>query len=196
MTERLQLLHDSTEIKKRIGQMAAEISARYDGQNPLFVTLLNGGAMFGTRLMEEIARQAPDFHPQMTYMMTSRYPDSQTPNDQTRIVMDVPPDTDIEKRDIVVIDDVLDMGETAKTVRDRFVTRGARYVALAVLVDKLALRTADVEADFAGFKGDEGWLVGFGMNDNATAPEAYRWANGIWRIMPEQPDLPPQLATL
>ena len=195
MKERYQLLHDSEEIQQHIGQMASEITAQYDGEHPLFVALLRGGAPFASRLMIEIARQAPDFHPELDYMMTSRYPSGTNPAGETQIVMDILPTTEVKNRTVIILDDVLDMGETAKTVRDHMLDLGARYVALAVLVEKdIAVRTADVEADYVGFRGETGWLVGYGMNDSAIATEAYRWADGIWRIAPERPDMPPQLA--
>ena len=195
MKERYQLLHDSEEIQQHIGQMASEITAQYDGEHPLFVALLRGGAPFASRLMTEIARQAPDFHPELDYMMTSRYPSGTNPAGETQIVMDILPTTEVKNRTVIILDDVLDMGETAKTVRDHMLDLGARYVALAVHVEKdIAVRTANVEADYVGFRGETGWLVGYGMNDSAIAPEAYRWADGIWRIAPERPDMPPQLA--
>ena len=145
--------------------------------------------------MTEIARQAPDFHPELDYMMTSRYPSGTNPAGESQIVMDILPTTEVKNRTVIILDDVLDMGETAKTVRDHMLDLGARYVALAVLVEKdIAVRTANIEADYVGFRGENGWLVGYGMNDSAIATEAYRWADGIWRIAPERPDMPPQLA--
>lgn len=195
MKERYQLLHDSKEIQQRIGQMASEISAKYDGENPLFVALLRGGAPFASRLMYEITRQAPDFHPELDYMTTSRYPTGENPLAETKIVMDLAPTTEVRNRTVVVLDDVLDMGETAKTVRDHILNMGARWVDLAVLVEKDVARTADIEAEWVGFRGETGWLVGSGMNDSAVAPEAYRWRDGIWRVTPPKADdIPPQLA--
>ena len=175
--------------------MASEITTQYDGEHPLFVALLRGGAPFASRLMTEITLKAPDFHPELDYMMTSRYPSGTNPAGETQIVMDILPTTEVKNRTVIILDDVLDMGETAKTVRDHMLDLGARYVALAVLVEKdIAVRTANVEADYVGFRGETGWLVGYGMNDSAIATEAYRWADGIWRIAPERPDMPPQLA--
>ncbi len=195
MNERYQLLHDSKEIQQQIGLMASAITARYDGEHPLFVALLRGATPFAATLMREIARQAPDFHPELEYMMTSRYPDGENPIGEAQIVMDVAPTTEVKNRTVVVLDDVLDMGETYRKVRDHILEMGARYVALAVLVEKDVVRTNDTEADFVGFPGETGWLVGYGMNDNAVAPEANRWTDGIWRVTPnDHPDTPPQLA--
>ena len=101
--------------------------------------------------MTEITRQAPDFHPELDCMMTSRYPSGTNPAGETKIVMDISPTTEVKNRTVIILDDVLDMGETAKTVRDHMLDLGARYVALAVLVEvekDIAVRTADVEADY------------------------------------------------
>lgn len=195
MNERYQLLHDSKAIQQRIGQLASEITAKYDEENPLFVALLRGAAPFATKLMAEIARQAPAFHPELDYMMTSRYPTNENPIGEAEIVMDIAPATEVKNRTVIVIDDVLDMGDTYRKVRDHILDMGARYVALAVLVEKDVARLNNTQADFVGFRGETGWLVGSGMNDTRIAPEAHRWTDGIWRVTPnDRPDAPPQLA--
>lgn len=188
MKERYHQLYTSTQITQRIGQLASEITANYNGddpsrgKNPLFVSLLRGAAPFTSRLMFEIARQAPDFHPEVDYMMTSRYADSIVPNDETKIIMDLAPDTEVKNRNVVIVDDVLDMGETATTVRQHVLDMGARYVELAVLVEKEVPRETTIQADYRGFYAPNKWLVGMGMDDGLVAKESYRWADGIWVV--------------
>lgn len=186
MKEQYRKLYDSADVKKRIGQLASEITARHDNENPLFIALLRGANPFASQLMFEITRQAPDFHPELDYMVTSRYGDSTVPNAETQIVMDLSPTTEVRNRTIIIVDDVLDMGETATTVRQHVLDMGARYVELAVLVEKDAPRTATIEADYVGFKAPNSWLVGMGMDDGAVAKESYRWSDSIWTVNPEE----------
>ncbi len=201
MTERLEILYKSDEIKQRTGRVAREIAARFQpggdfDDTPLFIALLKGGAPFATDLMRELTQQYPNMHPELEYMATSRYPTGENPIGEAEIVVDIAPEK-VKNRNVVVVDDVLDMGDTYHKVREHLLGLGARYIALAVLVEKDIQRQNGIEADFVGFKDVTGWLVGYGMNDGATAPEAYRWADYIARIAPgDTPDTPPQLASV
>jgi hypoxanthine phosphoribosyltransferase len=73
-------------------------------------------------------------------------------------------------RDVLIIDDVLDSGLTLKFARDLMQTRGARRVAIAVMVDKPEGRRAEVAADYVGFTCPNYFVVGYGMD----ARHAYR----------------------
>ncbi|MDN5819404.1 MAG: hypothetical protein L0H36_02665 [bacterium] len=190
MIEKYKLLYDHEQVQQRIGQLASEITAHYDGgdERPLFVSLLRGAVPFTSHLMTEIARQAPDFHPEVDYMTTSRYSDRAIAKEKAEIVMGLSPDTEVENRPTVIIDDVLDMGETAETVRKYLYDLGALSVKLAVLVNKdVPNRSSSVEADFVGFdNAPNQWLVGMGMDDSAHKKEARRWDSQIWTIEPGQ----------
>lgn len=189
MIENYNLLYDREQIQQRIGQLASEITAEYDGgERPLFVSLLRGAVPFTSQLMTEIARQAPDFHPEVDYMTTSRYSDNAIAKEKAEIVMGLSPDTTVEDRPTIIIDDVLDMGETAKTVREYLRNLGALSVKLAVLVNKdVPNRANDITADFVGFdNAPNEWLVGMGMDDSALQKEARRWDDQIWTVVPGQ----------
>lgn len=197
MTERYKPLYDETAIDQQIKRMASEITAEHDGKNPLFVSLLRGAAPFTSQLMFEITKQAPDFHPELDYMVTSRYGDSYTAKQELQIVTDISRDTDVTGRAAIILDDVLDMGETASAVREHLITLGAGWVELAVLVEKEVARSVNIQADYVGFVAPNRWLVGMGMDDPALAKEAYRWRKGIWTVTPDiEPDTPPQLARI
>lgn len=192
MNERYRQEYSKKAIDQRIGQLASEITAKYNGDDPefadkpLFVALLLGAAPFASDLMRAIAEQAPEFNPELEYMRTSRYAHGNVPDAKVKITMNIAPDR-IEKRNIIIVDDVLDMGETATAVREHLVAMGARFVELAVLVEKDAPRTTTIQADYVGFKAPNKWLVGMGMDDNAVAPEAHRWDSSIQSVNPEEP---------
>ena len=190
MKERYEKLYSKKEINQQIGRLASEITAKYNGDdaeygdNPLFVALLRGANPFASKLMFEITKQAPDFNPELDYMTTSRYADSMTPNAETKIVMDIAPTTEIEDRNVIIIDDVLDMVETATTVREHMLALGARCVELAVLVEKDVPRTTTIEADYVGFTAPNKWLVGMGMDEGAIKKESFRWDENIYAVDP------------
>ena len=197
MTERYKLLYSEAAIDKQIRRMASEITAEHYGKNPLFVSLLRGAAPFTSQLMFEITRKVPDFHPELDYMLTSRYGDSYTAKEELKIITDLSPDTEVAGRAAIILDDVLDRGETALAIREHLIKLGAGFVELAVLVEKDAPRTAPINADYIGFSAPDQWLVGMGMDDPALAKEAYRWRKGIWTVTPDtEPDTPPHLARI
>ena len=192
MTERYTQEYSKKDINQRIGQMAKEMTAKYNGDDPkfadkpLFIALLLGAAPFAHRLMEEITEREPGFDPELEYMRTSRYAKGEISNAEVEIIWDIAPGK-VEGRNVIIIDDVLDMGETATAVRERLIGMGARLIELAVLVVKDAPRTTTIQADYVGFEAPNKWLVGMGMDDNAVAPEAHRWDKNIQSVNPIEP---------
>lgn len=181
MTERYSLVASSAEVTSHIARMASDIIAAHPTDRPLFVALLHGAAPFATQLMFEIARQAPDFHPDIDYMMVTTYGAGQhagTP----RIVTDIDPRTIVAGRTVIVLDDVLDKGITAHFVQQHLAAMKATRIELAVLVDKKAHRHHDIRADYSGLQADDEWMVGMGMDDADLTHEGHRWLNEIRQI--------------
>lgn len=194
MNERYTLLYDQNQVRQAIGRIASEITAKHQENDPLFVCLLRGGAPFATRLATEMTRQAPDFHPEVDYMTTVRFGGRDALDEVPLIKTDLSPETEVENRDVVILDVVLDAGVTAEFTRQHLLDMGARYVELAVLVDKEMDRVARIEADYTGFRTPNQWLAGMGMKDlvHTGSPDAlksrtegFRWRDSIWTITPD-----------
>ena len=158
--------------------MATEIIKQFGGTQPLFVALLRGAAPFASKLMFELAKQAPDMHPELDYMTVSTYGvgrQAGTPH----IAMDLAPDTEVMGRTVIVLDDVLDKGVTSTFVAHYLLDKGAKDVKLAVLVEKDIERTSPEHADFVCLHAGEEWLVGMGMDDASVARDGYRWLGEV-----------------
>lgn len=171
-------LFSSAEVDSAITALAHDIITATADTKPLFVALLRGAAPFASKLMFEIAKQAPDMHPELDYMTVSTYGtgrEAGTPH----IAMDLAPDTELQNRAVIVLDDVLDKGITSTFVTSYLLDKGAGSVKLAVLVEKDIDRTSPKHADFACFHAGEEWLVGMGMDDASIARDGYRWLNEI-----------------
>lgn len=174
----MKLLASPQQINDAIAKIAQEIIAEYGGTQPLFVALLRGAAPFASKLMFELARQAPDMHPELDYMTVSTYGAGRqagTPH----IVMDIAPDTEVQGRTVIILDDVLDKGVTSTFVTNYLFDKGAKDTKLAVLVEKDLERTSPKHADYTCFHAGEEWLSGMGMDDAAVAPDGYRWLDEI-----------------
>lgn len=169
------------EVNDKIKALASHIITDSQSSKPIFVALLRGAAPFASKLMFAIARQAPSFHPEIDYMMVSTYGDERSAG-TPKIITDLAPTTNLTDRSVIIVDDVLDKGITADFVINHLMQKGARTVKLAVLVDKQTRRSKPVAADYACFNVDDVWLAGMGMDDRATADEAYRWSDAIYQI--------------
>ena len=181
MHERYSKLAGSDDVNQQINRIAMDILRDQPDKSPLFVALLRGAAPFSSRLMTEIAQQSPDYHPEIDYMMVSTY-GAEKHASEPHIVTDLAPSTTVKDRSVVIIDDVLDKGITADFVTKHLQARGAAAIRLAVLCDKQTARERDITADYVGFRFDDNWLVGMGMDDAETANEGYRWLDEIWEI--------------
>ncbi len=181
MTSRYKQLYTSAQVATRIQELAGAIIADHQGSSPLFVALLRGANPFASLLMFELARQAPDFQPELAYMMIKTYGDSQTAG-KPKIITDLPPSVAVHGRTIIVVDDVLDRGITTEFVARTLQERGAHDVQLAVLAQKDVDRVTNITPDYCGFDCGDKWLVGMGMDDAGSGNEHYRWLNEIWEI--------------
>ncbi len=169
------------QVDNRIEELASDIIRDFSGQKPLFVALLRGAAPFASKLMFAIARQAPDFQPELDYMMVSTYGSGHTAS-EPRIVADLTPTTAVAGRSIIVLDDVLDKGVTAHFVAAHLMARGASEIQLTVLANKRTEKAHDITPDYCGFIVDDLWLVGMGMDDAGSGKEHNRWLGSIEAI--------------
>lgn len=194
MNERYRTLYDRTAVAQRIGELASTIIDRHGDDNPLFVALPRGAMPFASQLMFSITDQAPDFHPELDFLITSRnhnvFDAGQTPE----VVTSLTPTTRVIDRPVILIDDVLDLGKTPEAVRKHLGELSARSVELAVLVQKdIAKQASSIHADYVGFHTSAQWLAGMGMKDNSDAPEAYRWRQDILELKPNNGEPQPAL---
>jgi len=175
------LLASSDDVSKAIARIATDIINTHRDSSPLFVGLLRGAAPFTSKLMFELARQEPELHAELDYMMVSTYGGGRTAG-EPHIVTDLAPDTTVNGRTVIILDDVLDKGVTANFVMNHLKSRGAAKVEIAVLCQKTVQRMHPIEPTYCGFTFGDEWLVGMGMDDAKTQKEGYRWLDEIRSI--------------
>ena len=99
--------------------------------------------------------------PEVEFITLSSYGKG-TESAGVQILRDI--DSEVAGRDVLLIDDILESGNTLKFAYDLMVERGARNVEIAVLLDKHSKRKAQVEADYTGFECPDHFVVGYGMD--------------------------------
>ena len=149
-------LYTEEQIRERVETVAAQLGARYRDRHPLIVCVLKGAFVFTADLVRHL-----DFPLQVDFVRISSYGSATSPS-EVRLVLDL--NTDVRGRDVIVVDDILDTGETLRFLLDRIEKGSPASVSTCVLVDKVERRAVAVEADYKGFVLEKGFVVGYGID--------------------------------
>jgi hypoxanthine phosphoribosyltransferase len=144
---------------------------------PLVLGVMGGAVVFTGQLLPQL-----HFPLEFDYIHVSRYDDESGGRAKWKVV----PRPNVAGRTVVLLDDILDEGETLAQVKARLLEMGAQEVVIAVFADKAHKRAKPVKADIVGVSIPNRFVVGFGMD-----AEGY-WRNlpGLWALRPE--DLKPR----
>ena len=158
MNDELQCVFLSEEqIKEKVKQAAAWLDGRFGGKNPLAVSVLKGSVMFFCDLVR--AMQTPV---QIDFMSISSYGSSTKSSGTPEILLDL--QASVEGRDVILVEDIVDSGNTLYKLRELFVGRGAKSFTVVTLLDKPSRRKVDVKADYSCFEVGDEFIVGYGLD--------------------------------
>ena len=149
-------LYSEQQVEAAINRLASEISEQLKGRNPLVVCLMNGGVIFTGKLLTQL-----NFPLQVDYIHASRY---QGKTVGSRLEWVHYPDTAIENRVILILDDILDEGITLHETIEFCQEKGAEAVYSAVLVEKELALKKPCRADFVGLLAPNRYLFGYGLD--------------------------------
>ena len=153
--EKILVSHDEiTEAAKKLG---AQLTKDYAEKNPILVGILKGSIPFMAELVKHI-----DTHIEMDFMMVSSYHGGTASSGVINIKQDVT--QDIKGRHVLFIEDIIDTGQTLKSLRDMFKEREAASVKIATLLDKPEGRVVEIEADYTCFTIPNEFVVGYGLD--------------------------------
>ncbi|ABK45682.1 hypoxanthine phosphoribosyltransferase [Magnetococcus marinus MC-1] len=166
-------------IQRRVQALAKEIIARM-GQEPVMVALLKGSFLFAADLLREMGRQGAK--PKLDFLAVSSYGSGTQSTGQVQVQLAIK--EPLQGRDVLLVDDILDTGNTFAHVIELLKAQGAQQVLTCTLLNKQARRQQPVVADFIGFEVPDAFVVGYGIDwDNhfrelpyvgVIPPEAYR----------------------
>jgi len=176
MTVTIHTLFDEDAIATRVTDLAGEI-AEARPKDLLVVAVLKGSFIFAADLIREMHRQG--LAPEVEFIHLSSYGSGTVGSENIRILRDV--ESDVNDRDIILVDDILESGRTLSFARQRLVDRGARSVRIAALLDKPESRKAAISADYVGFACPDKFVVGYGMDMG----HAWRQLPFIGYVVPE-----------
>jgi hypoxanthine phosphoribosyltransferase len=164
--ENSDLVASADEVQGAIQRVAAEIEKRLARAYPLVLVVMGGAVVFAGQLLPRLR-----FPLDLDYIHASRYgAGTRGAGVEWRVK---PPDR-VKGRTVLVLDDILDHGETMRAIRDGLLELGADDFHCAVLVEKTLQQKKPITADFVGLRIPDRFVFGCGMD-----------AKGYWRNLPE-----------
>jgi hypoxanthine phosphoribosyltransferase len=170
-----EILISEEELQARIAELGKVISADYRGRKLLVVCILRGAVIF----LSDLVRQITVPH-EMDFMAVSSYGGGRTESSGVvRILMDL--GTNIGRRDVLIVEDIVDTGLTLAYIIDNLKTRRPASLRTCALLNKQARRVVDVSVDYIGFEIPDKFVVGYGLDYD----EKYRNLPFIGVLKPE-----------
>jgi len=153
-----EILIDEKTLQNRIAELGAEISRDYEGYNLILICILRGGMVFLVDLMRHIT--IPHM---MDFMAVSSYGVGvRESSGSVRVTYDL--QTDIRGKDVLLIEDIVDSGNTIASVLEFLQTRQPRSLKVCALLDKEERREAVVPIHYRGFTIPNKFVFGYGLD--------------------------------
>ncbi|MEI6858908.1 MAG: hypoxanthine phosphoribosyltransferase [Shewanella sp.] len=164
------------EIDLILDQLAEKINAHYaNSERLLMVGLLKGSVVF----MADLCRRIKG-HVEIDFMSVSSYGNEMTSTREVKILKDV--QSDIKGRDVLIVEDLIDSGNTLNKIRGLLLLREPKSLALCTLLNKPDRREIEVPIDFIGLTIPNEFIVGYGID----YAEQYRNLPYIARVIPSE----------
>ncbi|WP_319202771.1 hypoxanthine phosphoribosyltransferase [uncultured Ilyobacter sp.] len=156
---KIEVMIPREDIKRKVRELGELIEKDIkDSDNEVIcIGLLKGSAIFMADLVQRI-----DHPVKMDFMSVSSYGSSMETSGVVKIIKDV--DEDVEGKDIVIIEDIIDSGLTLNYVKKFLLSKGAASVKICTLLDKPYRRKAEVFVDYVGFEIPNEFVVGYGID--------------------------------
>lgn len=162
------------QLAQRVKELGAEITRDYAGRQPVLASILRGSYVF----MADLTR-AIDLPISVDFMAVSSYGKGTTSSGQVQILKDL--SDHIEGKDLILVEDILDSGNTLFYLMDLLQARKPASIRLCTLLDKPSRRSKPIHPDYCGFTIPDAFIVGYGLD----FAEKYRNLPYIGVLKPE-----------
>ena len=151
------IMYTEEELLRRVRELGRQITADYAGRQPLLVSVLRGSYIFMADLTRSI-----DLDVTVDFMAVSSYGAGTASSGQVEIKKDL--SDAIEGRDLIIVEDILDSGNTLYYLLDVLRARKPASIRLCTLMDKPERRVKPITADYVGFTIPDAFIVGYGLD--------------------------------
>jgi hypoxanthine phosphoribosyltransferase len=152
-----EVLVEEDALKRRISELGGELSRDYDGREPLLIGVLKGAVFFMADLVRQITVPC-----EMDFMAVSSYGSGTDTSGVVRILKDL--DANIEGRDVVIVEDIVDSGLTLSYLVRNLEARGPASLEICALLTKPERRQTDIECRYVGFEIPNRFAIGYGLD--------------------------------
>lgn len=151
------MLITEEEIDKRCSDLGMEITKAYEGKSIHVIAVLTGSVFFACELTKYIMRPVT-----FDFITASSYGSSTESSGEVKVLKDLI--TDVEGKDILIIEDIIDSGRTLKKLKEMLQERKPNSIKICTMLDKPERRVADVDVDYVAFKIPDKFVVGYGLD--------------------------------
>jgi hypoxanthine phosphoribosyltransferase len=169
-----ELLYDGAQLQQRLLEMAAELNQQLADEVPVALCVMNGGLMIAGHLLPLLTMPL-----ELDYIHATRYRNTTLGGE---LVWKRRHEISIRDRIVLVLDDILDEGETLRGIQKACMDEGARQVIRVVMVEKIHDRNPDVIAEYVGMQVPDRYVFGFGMDYKGF----WRNSQGIYAVKEEE----------
>ena len=155
----MKILINEDTIKKRVGEIAKLISTEFNGQPITVVGVLTGCLIFVSDLVRQL-----NIPVRICFVRASSYRGETTVPGDLKIDASMLPD--IQGRNILLVDDILDSGNTLSKLTKYLKEKGCKGIRTAVLLRKIGRQEHPIEPDYCGFEIPDKFVVGYGLDHN------------------------------
>jgi hypoxanthine phosphoribosyltransferase len=152
-----EVLVSEEDLRRRVSELAAEVSTDYEGRAPLLIAILKGAVPFLADLMRELTVPC-----ELDFMAVSSYGSSTDSSGVVRILKDL--DSPIAERDVLIVEDIIDSGLTLHYLIRTLQARKPRSLEVCALLTKPERRRVDLPVKYVGFEIPNRFAIGYGLD--------------------------------
>jgi len=157
-----------SDLQRRVAELGAEISADYEGRDPILLGVLNGAVPFIADLGRHLDPAA-----EVDFLSLSRF------GAEGRVTIKIDSGTSLAGRHVIIVEDIVDTGLTLSYLLGLLETREPASLSTVALIDKTTRRIVDVPLAYRGFEVGDEFLLGYGLDWEGR----YRNLRSLWAIL-------------
>lgn len=160
---------DKSQIQYRVSELGMQLSRVFEGEQVLFVVVLNGAAFFAVDVLKSFRGDS-----ELSFVKFASYAGTRSTGAVSELIG---LEADVKGRKVVILEDILDTGRTIEVVVDLLKNEGAEQVQVCTLLYKPSQNESSITPDWVGFEISKEFVVGYGLDYNGKGrhyPSIYK----------------------
>jgi hypoxanthine phosphoribosyltransferase len=155
--ERFEELISEPRIRRRVRELAHEISTEYRGKVPVFIGVLNGSFIFFSDLIRDVTIDC-----EVDFLKLSSYGDAKISSGTVRLLKDL--NCQVEGRHIIIVEDIVDSGLSMEYIKRLILHQNPASLRIVTLLYKPEAVKSDIQLDYIGFAIPKDFVIGYGLD--------------------------------